>query len=640
MTLDQVLKETKTPWGEIGYITFKRTYARRIKEEDVTSKTEEFWQVVKRELEASDKQLKVGFTEEEKVRYAKTRLELKWSVAGRFLWQLGSKTVDRLGLPSLQNCAFTVVNEPIRPFTWTFEMLMLGSGVGFNIQKHNVYQLPKLKGKIKVERKETNDADFIVPDSREGWTKLLGKLLKAHFYSGEGFTYSTVCVRGKGAPIKGFGGTASGPEDLCWGIGEIHKILNSRAGKKLRPIDCLDIMNIIGFVVVAGNVRRSAQIAIGDYDDLEFLKAKRWDLGTIPNWRSMSNNSIAAPEDLKDLPKEFWETYDQGEPYGLINLNLSRKIGRLGETEYPDPDVEGYNPCAEQSLVDKETCCLAEIYLPNIKSYAELIEVLTYAYRMCKHSLSLKCSLKETESIVNANMRMGIGMTGILQATEEQRGWLDAAYLWLREYDKKYSKEKGFPTSIKLTTVKPSGTLSLLAGVTPGIHPNPAGPFYIRRVRIAADSPLIQVCKSHGYKVEPQINFDGSEDRSTMVVEFPCRLPLTTPVAANFSWKEQLDNIRYMQKVWSDNSVSCTIYYKKEDIEEIKEYLYKYFSEEIKSVSFLLYHGHGFVQAPYESITEEEYLEKVSKTIPITSVEVKESDFNVIDCEGGACPVK
>src|SRR5690606_12826002 len=112
----------------------------------------------------------------------------------------------------------------------------------------------------------------------------------------------------------------------------------------LRPIDCLDIMNIIGMIVVAGNVRRSAQIAIGDWDDIEFLKAKRWDLGNVPNWRAMSNNSIDC-EDIDLLPQEFWETYNQGEPYGLINLALARKVGRLGETQYQDPDIQGFNPC-------------------------------------------------------------------------------------------------------------------------------------------------------------------------------------------------------------------------------------------------------------------------------------------------------
>src|SRR5689334_4895229 len=176
MNVSKIKDKIDTPWGEIGYITFKRTYARRLKEDDKDSKTEEFWQVVQRELDASDKQLKVGFTEDEKRRYAETRLQLKWSVAGRFMWQLGTKTVDKLGLPSLQNCAGVVVNEPIRPFTWCFEMLMLGSGVGYNIQRHNVYQLPKLKNKIKIVRRDEDDSDFIVPDSREGWIKLLAKV--------------------------------------------------------------------------------------------------------------------------------------------------------------------------------------------------------------------------------------------------------------------------------------------------------------------------------------------------------------------------------------------------------------------------------------------------------------------------------
>lgn len=633
-------KDIQVPWGEIGYITFKRTYARRLKEDDLNSKTEEFWQVVQREIDSSDKQLHVGFTEEEKKRYAELRMNLKFSTAGRFMWQLGTKTVDKLGLPSLQNCAFTVVNDPIRPFTWCFEMLMLGSGVGYNIQKHNVYQLPKLKGKVKIERKDVKDADFIVPDSREGWVKLLGKLLKAHFYSGEGFTYSTQLIRSKGAAIKGFGGTASGPEDLCWGIGEISKILNSRANKKLRPIDCLDIMNIIGFVVVAGNVRRSAQISIGDYDDIEYLKAKRWDIGPIPKWRNMSNNSIVAPENTDDLTAEFWDTYNQGEPYGLINLELARSIGRTGETQYPDPDVEGFNPCAEQSLANFETCCLAEVYLPNIENYDELLESIQFTYRMNKHSLALHCSLKETEDIVHKNMRMGIGMTGILQATEEQRSWLKDAYLWLRNFDKEYSAKNGFPESIKLTTVKPSGTLSLLAGVTPGVHPNPAGPHYIRRVRISAESPLVDICRKHGYFIEYQRNFDGSEDRSTMVIAFPCKLPETTPVAADFDWKTQMDMVRKMQAEWSDNSVSCTVYYKKEDIEDIKAYLKKHFRNEIKTVSFLLYHGHGFDQAPYETISKEVYEGMKSVVKTITSVEVKEDDFDIIDCASGACPVK
>jgi hypothetical protein len=399
-------------------------------------------------------------------------------------------------------------------------------------------------------------------------------------------------------------------------------------------------MNIIGYIVVSGNVRRSAEIAIGDYDDVEFLKAKRWDLGSIPNWRSMSNNSIYAPMDIDNLPQEYWDTYEQGEPYGLINLELAKACGRTGETKYPDLGVEGFNPCAEQSLNNFETCCLSEVYLPNIESFEELLDVLQYTYRVNKHSLALHCSLKETEDIVHKNMRMGIGMTGILQATPEQRDWLKDAYQELRYYDAYYSNLKGFPTSIKLTTVKPSGTLSLLAGVTPGVHPNPAGPYYYRRVRMSTNSPLVELCKKHGYGVEPAIEFDGGNSKTTMVVTFPCKIGQNVPVESNFTYQQQLNMVRRMQREWSDNSVSCTVYYKKEDIQGIKEYLKKYFSNELKTVSFLLSSGHGFLQAPYETITEDEYNEAIKGVTPITSVNISEDSFELVDCQSGSCPIK
>ena len=336
----------QTPWSSVGYLTYKRTYARPIPTEN---RTEEFEETVERVLKACETQLYCRFTEEEEDRLREYFLKLKCSVAGRFLWQLGTSTVDRFGLASLQNCAFTLVDSPIRPFCWAMDMLALGSGVGYNIQRKHLDKLPVVRDWFKAPtRVDHGGADFIIPDSREGWVKFLGKTLKAAFLSESKdkgtFTYSTQVIRGKGTPIKGFGGVASGPEDLCWGIGKISEILSKRRGKKIRPIDALDIMNIIGYIIVAGNVRRSAQIAIGDPDDVEFLLAKRWDMGNIPSWRAMSNNSVAC-DDIRDLHEYFWDGYEgKGEPYGLINLRLSRKVGRLGEEEYPDPEVQGYNP--------------------------------------------------------------------------------------------------------------------------------------------------------------------------------------------------------------------------------------------------------------------------------------------------------
>ena len=630
-----------TPFSTVGYITYKRTYARRLDEADITSKTEEFPQTVERVVQAANDQLGCNFTEAEQERLRKYLSELKGTVAGRFLWQLGTDTVNKLGLASLQNCAFTVIDEPVRPFTWAMDLLMLGSGVGYNIQRKNVDKLPEVNINFTAPtRVDSNDADFIVPDSREGWVSLLGKTLKAAFLSVKEptFTYSTVLVRGRGAVIKGFGGTASGPEDLCDGIAKVSTILEKRAGKKLRPIDCLDIMNIIGAIVVAGNVRRSAQIAIGDADDVEYLLAKRWDMGNIPSWRAMSNNSVVC-NDIKDLHEYFWDGYEgKGEPYGLINLRLSRKIGRLGDTNYPDPDVMGYNPCAEQSLAAYETCCLAEVYLSNIESKKEFVDVCKLLYRINKHSLSLPCHLQETADVVHKNMRMGIGVTGVLQASDVQRSWLNEAYTELRAFDKEYSAKHGFPESIKLTTVKPSGTLSLLPGVTSGCHPAYSH-YMIRRIRIAADHSLVQVCREHGYPVEYQRNFDGTDDHSTMVVSFPFAYPEGTKIAAEMTAIDQLEVVKWLQENWSDNSVSCTVYYRKEELPEIKKYLAKNYKNNHKSLSFLLHNEHGFKQAPLEEITKEAYDSLVASTKLITKVEDASFEGD-LECAGGVCPVK
>lgn len=631
------------PFSEIGYITYKRTYSRRLDEANPDSATEEFHDTVRRVLDSCDSQLAVGFTAEERAEAERLFLNLKCSVAGRFLWQLGSKTVERLGLASLQNCAVTLVDHPIKPFVWAFDMLMLGSGVGFNIQREFVYKIPQvLDEDVVVSRKDTSDADFIVPDSREGWVALLERTLSAHFYTGKSFTYSTICVRGKGALIKSFGGTASGPEELCWGIERISELLTSRRGKQLRPIDCLDIMNIIGHVVVSGNVRRSAQIAIGDCDDAQYLNAKRWDLGNIPNWRAMSNNSIVC-NDFDLLPEQFWQGYlGNGEPYGLINLKLAREVGRLLDgKKYPDKKVIGFNPCAEQSLEDKETCALAEIFLPNISSAEELKSAATILYRIVKHSLALPCHQADTQKVVHKNMRMGIGVTGVLQATDEQRGWLSEVYEHLRKYDKSYSKEHGWPTSVKLTTCKPSGTLSLLPGVTPGIHPG-IYQHFIRRVRMSSISPLVQVCRAHGYKVEHQMNFDGSEDRNTVVVEFPMAFPEGTVLAKDTSAVSQLEWVKWLQTNWSDNAVSCTVYYRPEELTEIRAWLKDNYNTCLKTVSFLLHQEHGFKQAPYEEISKAQYDFLKATTRQITGVEVVDEAgmLDSAECAGGQCPVK
>ena len=276
--------------------------------------------------------------------------------------------------------------------------------------------------------------------------------------------------------------------------------------------------------------------------------------------------------------------------------------------------------------------------MPNVESELEFLDILELLYRINKHSLTLPSHHPETEAIVHKNMRMGIGLTGILQASKEQNSWMRAGYDYLRDFDERYSIMKGFNKSVKLTTVKPSGTLSLLPGVTPGIHPAYAQYMY-RRIRIAASHTLVDTCRKSGYPIEYVKHFDGTEDYNTVVVTFPFSYPEGTKLASEMTALDQIKEIRRLQEDWSDNSVSCTIYYRKEEIPEIREYLQKHYRNNHKSLSFLLHSEHGFAQAPYEEVTREQYEELLARTTVISSIESAEFDGQD-ECATGACPIK
>ena len=245
-------KNKQPNWGfnGLGYIVYKRTYA-RLKED---GNTEEWYETVERCINGAQK-IGAQYTKDEMERLFDYIFNLKCNFAGRMLWQLGTSTVDRFGANSLLNCWYTSINE-IKSFLFLFENLMLGGGVGYSIRREDVMELPKIKKDVNIIHQSTKDADFIVPDSREGWVKLLENVLNAFYVNGKSFTYSTILIRGAGEKINGFGGKASGPTILVDGIEKISLIFKSREGKKLRSVDVLDICNIIGSIVVAGNVRR------------------------------------------------------------------------------------------------------------------------------------------------------------------------------------------------------------------------------------------------------------------------------------------------------------------------------------------------------------------------------------------------
>lgn len=631
-------KDKEPPWGPLGYITFKRTYARMTS----VGVTEEWWQTIARCCQGL---LDIGgiFTKQEIEQLYDMVFNLKCCFSGRALWQLGTSTVQRVGADSLQNCWHVAVNEPYA-FCFTFNELMLGGGVGFNITPEQVYELPVVKYGVAIERRDENDVDFIVPDNREGWVKLLSKIFESFFFTGRNLTYSTVCIRSKGKPIKGFGGIASGSENLVEGMSQIVGILQSRVNNKLRPIDCLDIMNIIGSIVVAGNVRRAAELAAGSPDDLLFLTAKNWTKTTIPNWRAMSNNAVISNY-TSNLPKEFWENYNgTGEPYGLINLDLCRSHGRIidGYDYRQDNGVTGINPCGEVPLESYEACNLFELFLPNLLSLEEYITAAVLGYKVCKTISKYPFSDRRVNEVVEKNHRLGVSITGVLQSRwVSEPDAMDRVYKAIEESDITYSHELGISTSVKLTTVKPSGTVSLLAGVTSGIHPAFAA-YYIRRIRFSSNDAFVKICKDNGYYMEPLLNIDGSRNLDTMVISFPVKTPKQTILANKVTAIDQLKFQSLVQDYWSDNSVSTTCYYKQEELEEIKEYLKENYTDSIKAVSFLLHKEHGFAQAPYEEITSNQYEEIVTKVKPISNiVDTKEYEFNEnLECMSGSCPVK
>ena len=628
-------KNKQPNWGfnGLGYIVYKRTYS-RVKEDGLL---EEWPETIARCINGAQK-IGASYTKREAEKLFDLVFSLKCNFAGRGLWQLGTSTVDRFGGNSLLNCWFTAIKKP-DDFCFIFENLMLGGGVGYSIRREDIHELPRVKRDVSITVKNTNDADFIVPDSREGWVRLLSKVLHSYFVTGESFNYSTVLVRSAGKPINGFGGTASGPEILIDGINKISTVIKEREGKKLRSIDVLDIANIIGSVVVAGNVRRSAEIALGDPDDYLYIKAKRWDLGNIPNWRAMSNNTIYC-DSYDHIAEGVWDGYGgNGEPYGFFNVALSSKFGRTGEKSREN--CEGTNTCGEISLADKECCNLSELYLNNIESKQELIECSKLLYKTQKAICALPFLHEDTNKIVHKNFRIGQGITGICQGLHNKKlEWLDSCYKALKEFDKEWSKKQGWPESIKLTTVKPSGTLSLLAGATPGVHPAYSR-YYIRRVRMSSQDALVETCKDMGYHVEYVKNFDGSLNRDTVIVEFPCKSGDNAILAKDMKATDQLELVKDIQREWSDNAVSCTVYYKKEELDEIKEWLRKNYKGNIKSVSFLLHQDHGFEQAPYEEIDEKTYEKLTIGIKKVSSVDIGNGkSLEGLECEGGVCPIK
>jgi ribonucleoside-triphosphate reductase len=619
------------PLSNLGKIVFRRTYSRRD-----SGKPENLREAAERVIAGNVRGKNVAEAEQKQL--LKLMMENKAGPAGRGWWFSGAPSHERIGGAALNNCWYFNAAD-WRNFVIAQDLLMLGGGVGLSVEHKFVSKLPKVRKGVTIEHKLTKDADYIVPDSREGWCELLFRTLEAYFVTGRSFTYSTICVRGAGEAIVGFGGVASGPIDLIKLVVNIGRILAPREGKTPRPIDAADLICAIGEMVVSGNVRRSAIILIGDPFDKDYLKAKRWDLGVLPSYRGKANFSVAC-DDIEDLHPSFWNTYEHGEPFGIINRTNIRKYGRMGEDR--TDTAEGVNPCGEATLENGEPCNLTEMALCNMDSPEEFIASAKLMQRWAKRVTMEKYHHPISAEVVARNRRTGNGITGALNSPLFNSTVLDYAYQAIQSEDESYSRELGIPRSIRTTVIKPSGTRSKAMDCDgyEGIHA-PLSRYIIQRIRFSANDQLIPKLRAAGHTIQPDVKLDGTLDHSTLVVDFYVRAPEGSPVVDEgwTTWK-QLGALKFAQKHWADQAVSVTVYYKKEEIPQLKAWLTENL-QYLKTISFLLETGHGFKLAPKEPITETQF-NRLSKTIrSLDADDIPEGDMVAgIECEGGVCPVR
>ena len=615
-------KTKQAPFGfnGLGEFVFMRTYSRTTLE----GRNELWWETVKRVVEGIYNVQKehidkgnLGWNAMKAQKSAQEMYELIFNIkflpSGRALWAMGTDLISERRLAaSLYNCTFVssenLKEDPSYPFRYGMDMLMCGVGVGFDVRG---------AGTLLVKEQSKNTENYIIPDSREGWVESIGKVIMSFFGQPTPIIDYSL-IRPEGAPIKTFGGISAGYKPLEELHQEITKTLSLNSGSEITQRSIVDIFNFIGKAVVAGNVRRSAEIALG-FENEEFLNLKNYKLN--PERESFgwaSNNSVMSEigSNYKNIAERI---KDNAEP-GITWLSNARRFGRMRELESNNKDfrILGFNPCGEIGLESSELCNLTEVFPDRIETQDEFLRTLKYAYLFAKSVTLIETHWVESNRVMMRNRRLGVSITGIAQfiahkGINELKNWLKCGYDTLKNYDDIYSDWFAIPKSIKLTTVKPSGTLSLLGGATPGVH-YPESSYYIRRVRLANNSPLLPTLKKSGYKLEPAFG----QENSTVVVEFPVFTGEGVKTQEDVSMWEQLAQASFMQKYWSDNAVSVTVTFDPEKEGKDLERALDFYQYQLKGVSFLPKVPQGkYKQMPYEKIDKETYELMISKLQPL-----------------------
>ena len=663
---------------ELGAFVYLRTYSRWLPDE---KRRERWWETVARAVDYNCSL--VPTTRDEAEELYDNIYNMKQFLSGRTFWSGGTQ-VTRDFPTSNYNCAFEVIDE-LKAFSDLFYLLMVGAGVGIRILKNDVIKISKIRGDYnlineyynpepKSERDENtslifendNTAKIIVGDSKSGWVKSLDfffQLISDNDYKHiKNIIVNYDNVRPKGERLKTFGGTASGHTSLQNMFIKINKIINKRSKIEekerfnLKTIDCLDIANVIGENVVVGGVRRTSEIALIDSDDKECIEAKsnlykqingQWKVDKDLIHRQMSNNSIYYKKKptKEQLHWQIEQMRYTGEP-GFVNEEAGKKRR---------DNFNGVNPCAEILLDSKGLCNLTTL---NVMSFVkngklnlnELLRAQELSAKSAYRMTTVELEKNKWDNIQQRDKLLGLSLTGwqdMVNATNMDNKEQIILLQKLREVANntanEYAKQLGQNEPVLVTTVKPEGTLSQLPTVSSGVHYSHS-PYYLRRVRINSDDPLVKVCEELEYNIYPEVGQD-EKTCTTKVIEFPIKSP-NGKTKYDVTAIEQLENYKMFMENYVDHNTSITIHVKDNEWEQVEEWVWNNW-DTIVAVSFVSLDDSFYELMPYQSISKDEYIEhsenmKNFNPSLLQKYEKVETEFDIGDdeCESGICPVR
>ena len=555
------------------------------------------------------------------------------------------------------NCAYIKVDSP-RSFDEILYVLMNGTGVGFSVEQEHTNQLPAVP-----EELYDTDTVVVVTDSKLGWAKAFKELVSL-LYGGLIPKWDVSKVREAGAPLKTFGGRASGPAPLVDLFKFTINTFKNSLGRKLHPIECHDIVCKTAEIVVVGGVRRSALISLSNLNDREMRFAKHGEWYTHNVQRALANNSVNYKEkpDVGTFMREWLSLYDSksGER-GIYNgMSAKKTVEQLNE-RYKDEDGKfitrriaredfGTNPCSEIILRSREFCNLSECVVRREDTRESLKEKVRTAAILGTFQSTLtnfRYLSREWKKNCDEERLLGVSLTGIMDSplTNGSKKGLDKLLEELRtvayETNKEWADKLGIPVSAAITCVKPSGTVSQLVDSASGIHAR-HNPYYIRTVRADNKDPLCKLMKNMGFPNE----VDVTKPEHTTVFSFPMKTPKGAVCRMDMTALEQLELWKVYAESWCEHKPSVTISVKEDEWVEVAAWVYDHF-DSISGISFLPFSEHAYRQAPYQDCTEEEYKETL-KTMPKNVDWAKLSKYESQDytiasqemaCTAGGCEI-